>query len=223
MVRTETDIKLMAIFIRGDIISDRQLAVAIGFKNHKNIAKHLSSFVNSGYVVKLSAEGTGPGNWYRLTKKKEDVLKLYQSNFFRGLRVQIRQIPWFVDEIGQGYRDLPPDLFEIILGMMKKSHSFFSLIVRCQSHRNLVSLYSIYLFPCRLFEKDDLVFQSYFLYAQLYAESVMQDIEKGGLDEGFMHPLDMIREKLFRMVQDSGIKSLPAGDVADSDWENRDL
>lgn len=108
MVRTEVSLTLMGLLLQGDPVSDRQLAAEIGFKNPRNTAIHLRSFVNMGYVIRLQRDEYGPCTWYHLTSRKEGILKLYQSAFYKRLRTGIREIPWFIDEMTEGFRDLPP-------------------------------------------------------------------------------------------------------------------
>jgi len=209
MVRTDTSLKLMGLLLRGDPVSDKELAAAIRFKNPRNITKHLDSFVNMGYIRTLPGGEHGPGRWFQLTDDKEGIFRLYQSKFYKGLRVRIRQIPWFIDEMAGGFRHLPPDLFLIIREMMQKSHTFFSILARYPQHERIVSTYSLYLFSCRLMNHEDPQFQSYYLYAQIYSEAITRDIEEGGLAEGFLAPLDTIQKKLLSMNGTSKMSALP--------------
>jgi len=50
MVRTDTSIRLMGLLLDGKPVTDKKLADAIGFKNPRNIARHLESFASSGYI-----------------------------------------------------------------------------------------------------------------------------------------------------------------------------
>ncbi|OPX72808.1 MAG: hypothetical protein A4E38_00393 [Methanoregulaceae archaeon PtaB.Bin108] len=209
MVRTEVSLKLMSLLLQGDPVSDRQLAAAIGFKNPRNIATHLASFVNMGYTVSLPRDEYGPGNWYQLTSKKEGVLKLYQSAFYKRLRTRIREIPWFINEMTEGFGDLPPDLLLLIQEMMKKSHTFFTMVAASPSHERVLSTYSLYLFPCRLMHAEDPLFQAYFLYTQLYSEAITRDISQGGLSERFLEPLDRIQQALTQTAPCSCMYKLP--------------
>lgn len=209
MVRTDTSLRLMGLLLQGDPVSDSQLAAAIGFNNPRNIARHLDSFVNMGYIRTLPAGEHGPGRWFQLTNDKEGILALYQSKFYKGLRVRIREIPWFIDEMAEGFRHLPPDLFPIIREMMQKSHTFFSILARYPQHERILSTYSLYLFSCRLMNHEDPQFQSYYLYAQIYSEAITRDIEQGGLAEGFLAPLDAIQKKLLSMKGTSRMSALP--------------
>ena len=131
--------------------------------------------------------------------RKEGILKLYRSAFYRSLRVRIREIPWFIDEMAEGFRTLPPDLYLLIRDMMQKSHTFLTMVTASPSHERMLSTYSIYLFPCHLIDAQDPSFQAYYLYSQLYSEAITRDIVKGGLAEGFLEPLDRIQELLVRM------------------------
>jgi len=201
MVRTDTSIRLMGLLLDGKPVTDRQLADAIGFKNPRNIAKHLESFQSSGYIRVLPLTGSGKSPLYQLTDKKDGLLNLYQSRFYRALRPRIREIDWFIDQVAAGFSPLPEDLFDLIRMMMKKSHTFFSLIARHTGHDHLLSSYSLYLFPCRLVNCDAPLFQAYSLYAQLYAEAITRDIREGGLSEGFLEPLDAIQNAILQMVQ----------------------
>lgn len=209
MVRTDTSLKLMGLLLNGEAVSDSQLAATIGFTNPRNIIKHLDSFVNLGYIRALPRDAHGPDHWFQLTDKKEGILKLYQSTFYRGLRVKIREIPWFIDEMAEGFRNLPPDLFLLIREMMQMSHTFFSILARHPQYERLLSAYSLYLFPCRLIGHEDPHFQSYYLYAQIYSEAITRDIEQGGLAEGFLTPLDTIQKALLQMKGDTTMTVLP--------------
>lgn len=199
MVRTDTSIRLMGLLLDGKPFTDRQLADAIGFKNPRNIAKHLESFQSAGYIRILPRTGRDENPSYHLTDKKDGLLKLYQSRFYRVLRPQIREIDWFIDQVAAGFSPLPKDLFDLIREMMKKSHTFFSLIASHSSHDHLLSSYLLYLFPCRLMDRDDYLFQAYYLYAQLYAEAITRDIREGGLSEGFLEPLDAIQKAILQI------------------------
>jgi len=209
MVRTEVSLKLMSLLLQGDPVSYRQLAAEIGFKNPRNIATHLRSFVNMGYITCLPGDEYGPGNWYQLTSKKEGVLALYQSAFYKRLRNRIREIPWFVAEMTEGFRDLPPDIFLLIQEMMTKSHTFFTMVAASPSHERMLATYSLYLFPCRLMHAEDPYFQACFLYAQLYSEAVTRDIAQGGLAERFLEPLDRIQKVLTDVAPSSRMSALP--------------
>ncbi len=201
MVRTDVSIRLMNVLLDGIPRNDWQLASAIGFSDPRNIQRHLKSFISMGSVITRPGHPAGTGTLYQLTDKKEGLLKLYQSRFYRSLRPRIREIPWFVDAQAEGFSTLPPDLHHIIREMMKKSHTFFSLVAHYPCHNDLISLYSVYLFPCRLAGWDDPEFQKYYLYAQLYAEAITHDVHGGGLSGGFLDPLDRIQEILIRMAR----------------------
>ncbi|MDH7510082.1 MAG: DNA-binding protein [Methanolinea sp.] len=199
MVRTDTSIRLMGLLLDGKPVTDRQLADAIGFKNPRNIAKHLDSFASSGYIRMLPHTGREESPLYQLTDKKEGLLNLYQSRFYRVLRPRIREIDWFIDQVAAGFLPLPKDLFDLVREMMKKSHTFFSLIAGHSNHDQILSFHSLYLFPCRLMGRDDPLFQAYYLYAQLYAEAITRDIREGGLSEGFLEPLDAIQKAILQI------------------------
>lgn len=209
MVRTDTSLKLMGLLLQGDPVSESQLAAAIGFKNPRNITQHLDSFVNLGYIRVLPRDGHSHGRWFQLTNDKQGILKLYQSKFYRGLRVRIREIPWFIEEMAEGFRHLPPDLFLLIREMMQKSHTFFSILARYPQHERILATYSLYLFPCRLIGHEDPRFESYYLYAQIYSEAITRDIEQGGLAEGFLAPLDAIQKNLLQMYAKPKMTVLP--------------
>jgi len=199
MVRTDTSFRLMGLLLDGKPLTDKQLADAIGFKNPRNIARHLESFASSGYIRILPQTGRDNYRLFQLTDKKDGLLKLYQSRFYRVLRPRIREIDWFIDQVAAGFSPLPRDLFNLIREMMKKSHTFFSLIAGHSSHDQLLSSYSLYLFPCSLMNRDDPLFQACYLYAQLYAESITRDIREGGLSEGFLEPLDAIQKVILQL------------------------
>jgi len=166
MVRTDTSFRLMGLLLDGKPLTDKQLADAIGFKNPRNIARHLESFASSGYIRILPQTGRDNYRLFQLTDKKDGLLKLYQSRFYRVLRPRIREIDWFIDQVAAGFSPLPRDLFNLIREMMKKSHTFFSLIAGHSSHDQLLSSYSLYLFPCSLMNRDDPLFQACYLYAR---------------------------------------------------------
>ena len=209
MVRSTTSVKLMSLLLVGEPVSDRQLAQSIGFHDPRNIAKHLKSFQNMNYIRELPRNEYGPGNWYQLTRQKEGLIRLYQSNFYKNLRIQIRGISWFIREMAEGFRTLPPDLYSLVIEMMEKSHSFFTIVTTHASHETVLSAYALYLFPCRLMKKEDPGFQSWYLYTQLYAESVTRDIKQGGLAGGFMEPFDRIQKILTGMVPGSAMTLIP--------------
>lgn len=194
MAVTAVHVKVLAIILRDEEVAASSIAEEIGFRDPGNLAPHLGYFVRMGCIRAL------PGGRYRLNRRRDVLLTLYEQRHYRALQNRIREIPWLVEEMTAGFSGLEPDLLALIRRMMVASHSFFSVVARHPSHQAVLSVYRLYLFPCDLLGLEDAVVQAWYLYGQIYTESVVRDIEGGGLGEDFLLPLDEIRSRLKGLV-----------------------
>ena len=188
-MRPETRIRFLRELLAGRPITDRELARRLGIVQVELVTKGLESFVAQGYLTRQR-----PGPTYQLIRSPSVFEKIYRHTHYRQLRLDLRRQPWVIEATMVPYASLPAGLAPIVVEMLQCSHSFFEILRRYRSIAELEEFYAPYLTTLRLFAGEDEALCRYHLVHQLYAESIIRDIGSGGLPEGFLEPLDRIRD-----------------------------
>ncbi len=195
MARPETRVRFLRELIAGEPMTARELAsrLAIGADYVERV---LENFVAQGYLARHR-----PGPTYQLVRTPAVFERIYSQAQYRDLRLDLRRQPWVIEATMAPYAALPPDLVPIVVEMLQCSHSFFEILRRYRSAAELEEFYALYLAALQLFAGDDEALCRYHLYHQLYAESVIRDLGRGGLPKGFLDPLDRMRDLIEERFQ----------------------
>ncbi len=195
MARPETRIRFLRELIAGEPVKARELAARQG-RGADYVERVLENFVAQGYASRRR-----PGPVYELIRTPAVSERLYSQAQYRDLRLDLRRQPWVIEATMAPYASLPADLAPIVVEMLRCSHSFFEILRRYRSLPELEEFYAPYLAALRLFAPDDEVLCLYHLVHQLYAESVIRDIGRGGLPKGFLEPLSTVRDVIQERFQ----------------------
>lgn len=188
MARPETRVRFLRELIAGEPVTTRELAARLGIGTDY-VERVLENFVAQSYASRRR-----PGPVYELIRTPSVFDRIYSQAQYRDLRLDLRRQGWVIEATMSPYAALPPELALIVTEMLQCSHSFFEILRRYRSTAELEEFYAPYLMTLRLFAGDDEQLCRYHLYHQLYTESVIRDLGRGGLPPGFLDPLDPLRD-----------------------------
>lgn len=196
MARPETRIRFLRELIAGEPVTARELAARMGYPRVDFVTKALEGFTAQGYLAR-----NRPGQVYQLVRTPAVFERIYSQAQYRDLRLDLRRQSWVIEATMAPYAALPAELASIVVEMLQCSHSFFEILRRYRSMAELEEFYALYLAALQLFAGDDERLCRYHLYHQLYAESVIRDLGRGGLPKTFLDPLDRMRDLINERFQ----------------------
>ena len=191
--------RVLAPLLSGDCISDIELTRRIGFQNPNSIQKTVEYLHRKGYITfDRSAKGIS----LSLVKSRTVMESIYDNRNFRELRPAIRSIPWFIEEMTQGFQILPGHLARDIREMMRVSPSFFAILRKTGSPEQVRERYQAFLFLIKLTGVTNPYFMEYCLYREIYLHCIYQDMSSEGLVAGWADLLTKIESEIKKQCMD---------------------
>ena len=200
--------KLMRALLDGELHREIDLATSAGFTKVATIRKWIDAFEAAKFIERRRDELSG-GYRCQIIRTKESVRKIYQYPEFRALCPEIRNASWVCPLFTEKFSVLPDDLPVLIDGMVRASHSFFAIICRYDSPEKIRETFEPVLLLNRLAGIRDPLFNDRYLYHGIFVQSVIRDIDHGGLGPGFAALLEESRQALVEAYGKSGGLKMP--------------
>jgi hypothetical protein len=191
-MRSTVKPRLLSLLLDGAPHTEQELAERLGFRRVETIRHAIRSFENAGYITRKRNPDLG---WAcQLVCTYDIALRIYDARQFAPLRPQVRNASWFVPLFTGDFERLPAGLPAYIRRMVQDSHSFFLVIRHYSTPEKVRETFQALLFAPRLFGCQDNALEDYLLYYTIFIQSVIRDVEYGGLGEGFTNTIAGLKD-----------------------------
>ncbi|MCX6690964.1 MAG: hypothetical protein NTW33_02655, partial [Methanoregula sp.] len=156
-------------------IRQKDLADKIS-KTAADISGPLAELKAAGYIENVDPpQGGKKGKYWTLITKNEVLLKLFHDKMYPAVATGMRSSD-LVAEPGLGvFPDVPNDIKTVLKKMIRLSPDFFAVILKNPSFDQLSHVCSPYLVSSSFSEQTVLKTRPYFMFHQLFAESLIRE------------------------------------------------